>query len=932
MRRASWVIAAATLALGAALAMIYFQRIWPMTGAWTVHFRGEELELLSPRMLGLALLGPYFLWMTTRSLADLPWAQRLASVLLRVGFVVLLAIGLARVARTSTSSKLCTVYILDVSDSVPDAALVDARKLVQEAIDKKPADAIVRVVTFAARPRMLPILDDAKQAPPIERHTVSSIGGPPSATAGAATDIASAMRLAYGLYPAGYLKRAVIASDGVQTDGDLLSEAERAREFGVKLFVSPYTQAVPGEVAIRDLRVPNDAKVGAPFELHANIFSSREQKVRLTLRQGEAINGLDGIKQVTLAPGENDVTFKSVVRVAGDVTYALDLSEAEHDRFKENNRMSAAVVIPGPPVVLYIEGNPARANYLQSALTAQQFDVDVRGPRELPTSIRELERYDFVIVSDTPAESVSMAQQEAVESYLRDLGGGFLFAGGPSGYSLGGWQNTTFERILPVRMDADKRREEPAVAMSLVIDRSGSMTGLPLEMAKQAAKATADTLSPDDLLEVIAFDGVPTRIVRFTAARHRARIQNDISRIAAGNDTQIFPALDAAYQSLSVVRAKRKHAILLTDGVAPPQGIRELVATMNAEGMTVSAVALGSGIDEALLKMIAEVGGGRFYKVADPNQLPRIFTRETELISRQAAVEEYFQPRVVGPADFLRGVDMARAPYLHGYVATRMKPSPAQEVLQSELSEPLLARWRIGLGWSIAWTSDVKNLWAVEWLRWPGYGQFWGQLVREHMRQKKRQVFDMRAEVDTATGRAKAVIDAIGGDDRFQNGLDAKLTVTGPDRTKPVTLAMRQTAPGRYESDFPLEKFGAYTLRAAIERTADNNKKVAVAESYGHVNYAYPREYLAFAPDIATLTAAAGAAGGSVNAAIDVVFSAAGESVRTHEDLWPRFVWAAIGCFFLDLLLRRIRIFDRKRTVKRAPLERSRPARSRGSL
>ncbi len=63
---------------------------------------------------------------------------------------------------------------------------------------------------------------------------------------------------------------------------------------------------------------------------------------------------------------------------------------------------------------------------------------------------------------------------------------------------------------------------------------------------------------------------------------------------------------------------------------------------------------------------------------------------------------------------------------------------------------------------------------------WPGYGQFWGQLVREHMRQKKRQQFDMRAEIDPATGHVKASIDAIGGDDKFQNGLDAKFQIKGP--------------------------------------------------------------------------------------------------------------------------------------------------------
>ncbi|RYG62990.1 VWA domain-containing protein, partial [bacterium] len=180
-----------------------------------------------------------------------------------------------------------------------------------------------------------------------------------------------------------------------------------------------------------------------------------------------------------------------------------------------------------------------------------------RQARELPESIRELERYDFVVVSDVPAEAVSLTQQEAIESYVRDLGGGFLFAGGEAGYGLGGWAHTTVERILPVRMDSEKQRDEPQVAMALVIDRSGSMSGLPLEMAKAAARATADTLSGEDLLEVIAFDSQPTRIVRMTAAKHRARIQNDIARIQPGGGTEIFGALDAAYQSLTVARARR---------------------------------------------------------------------------------------------------------------------------------------------------------------------------------------------------------------------------------------------------------------------------------------------------------------------------------------------------------------------------------------
>lgn len=938
--RAGGAIDRAKLAFGLVGGLVGLAGVWlywkgvlhpgHATLAWKRE--GTDYELLSPKMLGLALLAPFFLWMIGRSLADLPWPQRVLSVVLRIAFVALLALGLSRLARTATTQKVCTVYLVDVSESVPDAAIEDARAEIAKGLKDKPADALVRVITFAKRPRVVPIADDAKEAPALERHDVAAGAVAPGAAApgapaakrtglGAATDLASAMQLAYGQYPAGYLRRAVILSDGVQTDGDILAEANRARDFGVKIFTIPYHRPVPGEVALRDLRVPDKVRVGEPFNLHANIFSSRPQKVKATLKQGEAINGLDGIRVLDLKPGDNDVTFKSVVRVAGEVTYALDLSELPEDRFKENNRFAVSVAVPGRPTVLYAEGNTARASYLANALSAQEFDVDVRGPREIPSSIRELERYDFVILSDAPAEAVSLTQQDAIESYVRDLGGGFLFAGGEAGYGLGGWYHTTVERILPVRMDAEKRRDEPQVAMVLVLDRSGSMSGMPMEMAKAAAKATADTLASDDLLEVIAFDSSPTRVVRMTPAKHRARIQNDIARIQAGGGTEIFSALDAAYQSLTVTRARRKHVILLTDGQAPHNGIRDLVQAMAAEGITATAVGLGSGIDETLLRMIADLGGGRLYKVADPQSLPRVFTRETEMVSRNAAVEEYFQPKVVGPADFLRGVDMASAPFLHGYVATKMKPPPAQEILQSEVAEPILARWHVGLGWSLAWTSDVKNLWAVEWLRWPGYGQFWGQLVREHMRQKKRQQYDMRAEIDPASGHVKASIDAVGGDDRFQNGLDAKLTVTGPQPNGETRkVPMRQTAPGRYESDFPLERFGSFLLHASLEKGVDDGKggqkSVQVAESFGHVTNPYPREYLALAPDLVTMSRTALVTGGRMDPDAKTIFDPAGETIRYHQDLWSRFIGAALAVYLLDLLIRRVRIFDRKKTAK----------------
>jgi hypothetical protein len=459
-------------------------------------------------------------------------------------------------------------------------------------------------------------------------------------------------------------------------------------------------------------------------------------------------------------------------------------------------------------------------------------------------------------------------------------------------------------------MDAERRRDQPSLALALVIDKSGSMNGQKIELAKDAAGATAEMLGPDDYIEVVGFDSQPARVVRMQSARNRIQIMRDIGRLAARGGTAIFPALDMAYQDLVVTRARIKHVILLTDGQTQEAGIPELVQAMSAEGITVSTVGLGSDVNRALLTHLASLGGGRAYFTQEPHNVPRIFMRETSTVARSNVVEEYFRPSVSEPADFLRGVPIESAPFLHGYVATRAKPSPAQVTLVSELGEPILARWRVGLGWSLAWTSDVKNRWSVEWLRWPGYSRFWAQLVREHMRQRRRQTLDMSAEV--VDGEVRVEVDAIGGDDEFMNGLTSSVHVEGPmggragDARVDADHALSQTAPGRYEARFPIEQYGSFVLTAEHQRDGHT-----VAESSAQLSNPYPREYMTFEPDVALLERAASLTGGSVDPSASRLFDPAGEHIEHHEELWPKLLFLALLLFVVDLLLRRVRLFDR---------------------
>ena len=168
----------------------------------------------------------------------------------------------------------------------------------------------------------------------------------------------------------------------------------------------------------------------------------------------------------------------------------------------------------------------------------------------------------------------------------------------------------------------------------------------------------------------------------------------------------------------------------------------------------------------------------------------------------------------------------------------------------------------------------------------------------------------------------RAVVDAFTADERFDNNLESKLIVTGPATAKGKgerrEVPMRRTAPGRYEAELRLDEYGSFLLRAEHARIAPDGALQPFATSFGHVSNPYPREYGRFEPDVELQTRAAAAAGGSLDPEASRVFDPQGEKIVYYRPLWSRFVLAAIVVFLLDLLVRRVRLFDRKFLPRRS--------------
>ena len=529
-QRSTWIFLlrlGITVAAGVALffAIDYWIADRPIISVDWLPMR--QVDLLAPQWLLLASVVPAFYLLRIVSLTDLSLTQQVVQATLRSMVVAGFAIALARPSWITEQSKVATVVLIDVSDSVSDKQLDAARKYVDAMADAQ-SDGNLQLITFAEKPTVIRADDSKQLSEGIKRHSGQ----------GAGTDTQAAMQLAYGLYPEGFLPRMAIVSDGNQTVGDLAVEAYRSKELGVKVSWRTFDQDKTNEVRVVGLTAPDDLKVGQPFEVTAEVWSTQPQSVTLSLMQDEFANPLEGSKRVELREGKNLVKFKSDAKRAGATTYKVALTKFEKDTEKANNAAVTTAPVKGKPNILYVEGGmlrePGSASYFQRALEHENMDVTVRGPAGLPSSAKEMEKFDLVVVSDVPAHLVGAGQMAALDSYIM-AGGGMIMAGGQDSFGSGGYQNTRMEQILPVRFDSEKIKEQPDIALALVIDRSGSMQGPKLEAAKESARVTTEVLSPNDFITVIAFDSEATVYVRPQRAANKMRISSDIARLTSGD-------------------------------------------------------------------------------------------------------------------------------------------------------------------------------------------------------------------------------------------------------------------------------------------------------------------------------------------------------------------------------------------------------------
>ncbi len=195
-------------------------------------------------------------------------------------------------------------------------------------------------------------------------------------------------------------------------------------------------------------------------------------------------------------------------------------------------------------------------------------------------------------------------------------------------------------RVLEISITPPQREQtndRSPLNVSLVLDRSGSMSGEKLQYVKEAALHVLDLLDERDSASVVVYDD---RVETLVAAGkitegYRRQAKNLVQTIRSGNSTFLSGGwLKGCEQVASIADGQTiNRTLLLTDGQAnvgiqDPEELATHAREIFRRGVSTSCFGVGTGYDEHLLEGMANNGGGNFHFLETTNAIPVVFERE----------------------------------------------------------------------------------------------------------------------------------------------------------------------------------------------------------------------------------------------------------------------------------------------------------------
>ena len=847
--------------------------------------------LNKPIYLTICLLIPLVWFMMRRSsVAEKLSKKDMALSVLRSLLVVVLALALSEPKLLSQSDQVNAFFCLDVSESIPG----DQRQKVKAFIDQTAAEMKVEdqagVIVFGKH-----ALIEASLTTRLDDLNIKSIVNSHN------TNIYDALQLAIGRLPQQGKNKIVLFSDGNENLQRSLDMAYLAGSLGIEIYPVPLaTWFGKNEAFVKSLETPSNVNLETPFEIKLVLVSTVTNRGELVMVRNGTLMAQQPIE---LKDGINLITFKDTISEPGLYLYKAVVNFSD-DTFFQNNEGLSFTKGTRHARILYLTDKELRSTHLTEALQIQGLDVDLKHIKNIPGEIHGFVDYNAIILDNVSGRSISFSTMDQFEKYVKDTGGGLIMVGGDSSFGAGYYKKTPVEKALPVFMDTPTDIKLSELILVFVIDKSSSMTSSykdksKLEMAKIAAFSSIEMLNPIDRVGIVTFDSEFDWTVPITTANERQLIAEELSRVLEGGGTDLFPALNDVYRILNQIPTGKKHVIVLSDGETEDADFQSLIQSMNASGISISTVSIGLGANTTLMESIAIWGRGRAYYTDDPNNIPKIFTSETKIISKKTIVEKPMQPVVKISGDILEGLTNEQLPTIHGQVVTHPKPG-SQLIVETEQG-PLLAAWQYGLGRSVAFTSDLSNRWGKDWIKWKQFGKFASQMVKWTQRKETQKRYI--STINSNGKKGNFSIDVTDAHNRFVNFLELNANVLLPSG-RDQTVSMEQIAPGRYAVTFPTEEIGAYYFSVY----SNTGNLAGTPQTFGF-GIPYTDEFKSTAINTDLLNDLASTTRGKV-LSIDKIpadfFKDKLDLIKSETPIWPYLIMIFLLLFIFDVVARKL--------------------------
>jgi Ca-activated chloride channel homolog len=184
--------------------------------------------------------------------------------------------------------------------------------------------------------------------------------------------------------------------------------------------------------------------------------------------------------------------------------------------------------------------------------------------------------------------------------------------------------------------------KRPPLRLALVLDRSGSMAGEKLAVAKRSAAWLVGRLRADDEIALVAYDD-EVHLLAPLAPVDRPRLEHVLARLGPGGSTNLSGGWMRGLEQLEGAAGDgARKVLLLTDGLAnvgvvDRGALAGLADGARGRGVGTTTIGVGADFDEDLLEAMADAGGGSYHYAETPDSAPAIFASEFDALTRLVA-------------------------------------------------------------------------------------------------------------------------------------------------------------------------------------------------------------------------------------------------------------------------------------------------------